>query len=545
MSDYLSIVDDADLQKDNPQWKPSEWIGRQHTFNDVPHFVAVEAARALEIPIEFKSSLPRDTLAPPDFFASSTLPPWDPDIDTADVNFLVGFDATHPSFNPSSPCDIPLLPLAIIRQLRNTHGQAWLDGKKSIRDARTPDHQVHLGPRDHMDNAGAEDGETEESQWRDRTVELLSLMTGWTGRVDCGLQDLTFEHLAEVLGENELTDTILDALMKDLERRLKASNGDSSAVVVADTFLPRCIAAGAARTPGHFGYPVIRTYNYLLSPANSSARILAFPVHSPPNHWMACHVDITEARIRFGDGFRGSPPKILSKELAEWLQVATEMAHPVITDDLPCGEQHDVVNCGIIAVNAIAHSILGNVLWQSGDARTLRFRAFCTIADMILTHSHAVKPAPPPIETTESEDVEMQDVNTAATVQFTEDDIEELLDSIDEDESAAPLLPAKRQRDEDERENKSEAPAAKRMKETSPSRSNPSPLSTSAHATTVNTAAHSSRATGKVAKPGKRIPVPGKKPKIPRAVQLEIRDSLRSGGQSGSARHDRTVAIIR
>jgi Ulp1 family protease len=197
---------------------------------------------------------------------------------------------------------------------------------------------------------------------------------------------LTFEHLAEVLGENELTDTILDALMKDLERRLKASNGDSSAVVVADTFLPRCIAAGAARTPGHFGYPVIRTYNYLLSPANSSARILAFPVHSPPNHWMACHVDITEAQIRFGDGFRGSPPKILSKELAEWLQVATEMAHPVITNDLPCGEQHDVVNCGIIAVNAIAHSILGDVLWQSGDARTHRFRAFCTIADMILTH---------------------------------------------------------------------------------------------------------------------------------------------------------------
>jgi hypothetical protein len=138
----------------------------------------------------------------------------------------------------------------------------------------------------------------------------------------------------------------------------------------------------------------------------------------------------------------------------------------------------------------------------------------------------------------------MQDVNTAATAQFTEDDIEELLDSIDEDESAAPLLPAKRKRDEDERENKSEAPAAKRMKETSPSRSNPSPLSTSAHATTVNTAAPSSRATGKVAKPGKRIPVPGKKPKILRAVQLEIRDSLRSGGQSGSARHDRTVAIL-
>ncbi|KAJ7696894.1 hypothetical protein B0H14DRAFT_3529536 [Mycena olivaceomarginata] len=236
MSDYLSIVDDADLQKDNPQWKPSEWIGHQHTFNDVPHFVAVDAARALEIPIEFKSSLPRDTLVPPDFFASSTLPPWDLDIDTADVNFLVGFDATHPSFNPSSPCDIPLLPLAIIRQLRNTHSQAWLDGKKSIRDACTPDHVrfYPLWALSYMELTRSaarskyiwgcaitwtmqerEDGETEESQWRDRTVELLSLMTGWTGRVDCGLQDLTFEHLAEVLGENELTDTILDALMKD------------------------------------------------------------------------------------------------------------------------------------------------------------------------------------------------------------------------------------------------------------------------------------------------------------------------------------------
>jgi hypothetical protein len=60
-----------------------------------------------------------------------------------------------------------------------------------------------------------------------------------------------------------------------------------------------------------------------------------------------------------------------------------------------------------------------------------------------MAQSHAVKPAPPPIETTESEDVEMQDVNTAATAQFTEDDIEGLLDSIDEDELAAPLLPVK------------------------------------------------------------------------------------------------------
>jgi hypothetical protein len=28
MSDYLSIVDDADLQRDNPQWKPSGWIAQ-------------------------------------------------------------------------------------------------------------------------------------------------------------------------------------------------------------------------------------------------------------------------------------------------------------------------------------------------------------------------------------------------------------------------------------------------------------------------------------------------------------------------------------
>ncbi|KAJ7854101.1 hypothetical protein B0H14DRAFT_2580102 [Mycena olivaceomarginata] len=128
------------VYKDNPQWNPSEWIGCRHTIADVPHFVAVEAARALEIPIEIKSSLPPETLTPSEFFASSTLPPWDPDIDTTEISFLVGFDATHPSFNPSSPCDIQLLPLATVRQLRSTYGQAWLDGKTSIHDARTPGH---------------------------------------------------------------------------------------------------------------------------------------------------------------------------------------------------------------------------------------------------------------------------------------------------------------------------------------------------------------------------------------------------------------------
>ncbi|KAJ7880546.1 hypothetical protein B0H14DRAFT_3434415 [Mycena olivaceomarginata] len=140
MSDYLPIVNDTDLQKDNPQWNPSEWIGCGRTIADVPHFVAAEAARTLEIPIEIKSSLPPETLAPSEFFASSMLPPWDPDINTTEISLLVGFDATHPSFNPSSPCNIQLLPLATVRQLRSTYGQAWLDRKTSIRDARTPGH---------------------------------------------------------------------------------------------------------------------------------------------------------------------------------------------------------------------------------------------------------------------------------------------------------------------------------------------------------------------------------------------------------------------
>ncbi|KAK7008259.1 hypothetical protein R3P38DRAFT_3591876 [Favolaschia claudopus] len=556
MAEYLSAVDDDDLQGNNSQWRPSEWIGCNKMFTNVPDFVAIEAVRMLQIPLEAKSSLPDSALSPAEFYASNVLPPWDSDIDSEEINTAIEFNATHPSFTPSSPCDIELFPMATLAHLSNTFGQAWFDGKISICDRRSRItrfyplwtlsfmKQVRAAARSmHLWSQSFawtmqehENEEMGESKWRERTIELLSSLSGWTGQVGCGLSDLTFEHITQVLGENTLADAVLDALMKDIERRLKGRDGDPGVVAVADTFLPRCIAAGAARIPGHFGHALVQKYTRLLSTTSPSPGTLAFPVYYPPSHWAACVVDITGHHIQFGDGFRQSAPESLRKELVEWLKEMTQTTDLVITNDLPCGIQCDAVSCGVIAVNAIAHHVLGDVLWDPSTLRTHRYQAFCTIADLILAYNSTRNSTPPPARI----DLGGGEKSAAQTdTSISAEDIDELVDSIVDDSSPAPLLPAKRSRTAE----KAALPPPKRQKKEAvlepslpiPSSPIPSPLSPSSSRSSAS----------KTVAAGKKIVVfESGKPKIPRHVQLEIVDTLREGGQSTSARHDRVVSVL-
>ncbi|KAK6997337.1 hypothetical protein R3P38DRAFT_2798466 [Favolaschia claudopus] len=361
-----------------------------------------------------------------------------------------------------------------------------------------------------------EDEEIEEIEWRRRTVEFLSLLTGWTGRVGCGLPDLTYEHLAQVLGENMLANAVLDALMKAIDM-----------FIVGDTFLLRCLAAGAAHDPSRFGYAAIQKYTHLLSLPPSSSRILIFPVYSPPLHWMACCVDMTAACIQFGDGFQMSSPEALSKELAEWVKPAIDMRQPVVTNDLLCAKQDDNVNCGIIAVNALAHRVLGDTLWTESSSRThqyrAEYRAFCTIAEIILQYNQTSRSAPPCIPPTDPKE------SSGGVEGLTEEEIKDLMESTSQD--PPPSLPAKRSRAN--AENESDLPAPKCRKEIPRPSPNNDPVAAASHAS------------GSKGVFGKKVVVatPGK-PKIPRTVQLEILDSLRTGGTSKSVRHDRVVAIL-
>lgn len=406
--DELVAIDNSDLLKPNPRWNPDEWIGCGKSFQNIPDFVAIEALRTISVPPNIQASLPPKDLNPAEFFAKWSLPHWDTNADSADdVSFLgvIGFDATAPSDIPSIPFEETLLPLAAINQLANAFGQAWFDGMLSIRDARKPNHvryydfwyltyarELRAAARSYyswssvMDWVSVERDVEEpgEVQWREKALGLLSSIPGWTGDVGCKLFGLTYEDLADVLGENQLTGGVLDALMLEIGQRHKQNTAQGSSIIIAEEFFATCLAAGATAQTDHFGATIVRKYENLLKSSPRPAR-LALLVHAP-GHWLACCVNITKGHIQFGDGFRWNPPKELSKGLKQFLERTTGKSSAVITKDLPCGAQKDVVNCGIIAVNVLAHELVGDPLWESFQARTYRYQAFCTITSMILAY---------------------------------------------------------------------------------------------------------------------------------------------------------------
>ncbi|KAJ7194119.1 hypothetical protein GGX14DRAFT_586935 [Mycena pura] len=344
-------------------------------------------------------------------------------------------------------------------------------------------------------------------------------------------------------------------------------------------------------------------------------QVLSFPLHSPPLHWAACVtvVDIAGAHVRFGDPLRKRRPQALFDELLRWLQDDIGLKNVKITEDLPCGLQHDVVNCGIISANTLAHAILGDAMWDNRRARTHRYQAFCTIASTILRSQEfkgdsavGLLLESPDSEPTARANVEMPTTTSvpsaiaapgapailkAQSEQFTEEDIASLLDDVEEWQQS---VPAKRLR-KDVSDSDDEIPAKKRTKKigkpavtprskapqrpdqrsiapTIPARpreapprwlfeaQNRRPLSTKwlFEADFLRYYRHFAAASpASLDCPERPMlffrtnlwwsfpgPIPATKATLPEYVQLEILESMRSGGQGHSSKHDRLVGVL-
>ncbi|KAJ7863618.1 hypothetical protein B0H14DRAFT_2574798 [Mycena olivaceomarginata] len=173
-----------------------------------------------------------------------------------------------------------------------------------------------------VDDAGRSRAEEE---WRQRTTDILSSLPGWTGHVGGKLYDLTFEALVELLGDNPLAGAVLDALIQEIQEHVILQEGELTPVLLADTSFPTFIETGAVTQSNRLGFPAVAKYAQLLK-SHTPPRTFAFPLHSPPHHWIACSVDIPAGRIRFGDGFHMDAPSSLVSRLAQWLGAAAGMS---------------------------------------------------------------------------------------------------------------------------------------------------------------------------------------------------------------------------
>ncbi|KAJ7213114.1 hypothetical protein GGX14DRAFT_393311 [Mycena pura] len=110
--DVFDEDDKLDMESD---WPAHEWIGCGKKYQNI------------------EATLPPLSLSPAGFFSDFRVPKFETEADGARDDTNIVFDAAEPSFIPANPLDLPLLPSATIQRLDADFGQAWFDGKKSIR----------------------------------------------------------------------------------------------------------------------------------------------------------------------------------------------------------------------------------------------------------------------------------------------------------------------------------------------------------------------------------------------------------------------------
>ncbi|KAJ7055055.1 hypothetical protein C8F01DRAFT_1234841 [Mycena amicta] len=550
-NEIIEYIDDDDLKTEDLRWKEDEWIGCQRIWRDIPRSTAIQAERTRRIPPEVEQTLPASLLSPAGFFTTSKLPLFDPDDDDDDDATNIGFDVAPPTFIPTSPLELPLLPLKTIQRLDAQFAQAWFDGKKSIRvrDSAGVIRFMPLWGGTYAARVRAvarifvvwklaiywiyeerNIEEPEESEWRARTINMLSSIPGWEGALPGPDDNFRFENLPELLGENMLHECVVDGLVRDVRRRLIQRDGTTGETLLVGLDFSQFLVERAANELGHRGEGELKKYADLLrSPAGP--RYLAFPLHSPPFHWAACIIDLREGRIRFGDSLQHARPLVLFSELQKWLKNDVGLKTLKTSNNLPCGSQHDGVNCGVIAANTIAHNVLGDEMWHQIHARTYRLRAFCTLAESILH-----------IED-DDEHLPFINLDAADSQPATPNTDTEIPDARPALPSAPPLLPTlplppPLSEDDLAAVVKSSTSSKKRARlqpidDDDASEDGPPPEK------------RSKGKDGAVKKKPAKKPLPKvARPALPEHVQLEILESLKTGGQSETAKHDRIAAIL-
>ncbi|KAJ6464939.1 hypothetical protein C8R45DRAFT_939782 [Mycena sanguinolenta] len=210
---------------------------------------------------------------------------------------------------------------------------------------------------------------------------------------------LTIEGLTQLFSNDYLDDSIIDAMLTLLSLRARIS-GDGTLIVgtVFANFIDLLppILNGVAAGPiiaSSGGQKYLRKYGLWFQ--NMAHKKLYNVLYRDPQHWTTNHVDFENRHIQYGDGLNWDRPEGFFAGLQSWIRDYHGEEFRV-TEDLPCARQKDGFNCGIIAVNSIAHNVFGDVLWTRERAKAMRMKAFCDIMKHALS-AETIPTEPEPI----------------------------------------------------------------------------------------------------------------------------------------------------
>ncbi|KAJ7433411.1 hypothetical protein FB451DRAFT_1419699 [Mycena latifolia] len=401
--DDTIINDDEEDQCFKKHWISTEWIACGKEYRNIPPIVEAARRSILKIPPSLINNLPSKTLSIAELLGFE-LPLICEPMDDGTEWF------SEETASPNVEELIPFLAVptcGVVQHLLNKFGQAWFDGKKTIRTCINPEiifpfwvltYWVKI-----LDASDAKDRWIRAASWLDntgktmdelaakRTVKGLWKVISWHGNLPGFGSSIPVVDLVSFFSQDYLAGNLVDAMMNLLSIRLAGSDGPvSDSTLVVDTtfsqFLQLLLPTEDGKRPIDIlpgAQKYLKKYgSWFHSPDHTA---LYFVLHRPPNHWTACAIDFQSKHIRYGDSLGWKRPKDFFQALRSWTAEHFAGTAFLVTDDLPCASQTDGFNCPIISVNTVAHNALGDALWTSKTVRVLRMKAFCDISQHALS----------------------------------------------------------------------------------------------------------------------------------------------------------------
>ncbi|KAJ7197465.1 hypothetical protein GGX14DRAFT_574247 [Mycena pura] len=412
-NDPIDILSDVEEETAAKSLDLTKYIRRGLQYHDVPPNVEAARKRLLQLPESVAPHIPPKTLMVAEL-QHHDLPP---------VSSARGMQGYHFTDDPPSRDINEMLPFLVVparavsEQLLKNIGQAWFDGKTSIRTPLHPDVcfpfftlTFWLAIAEAVESKDAwiaaevslnQLGDSKEERACKLTIEGLWRVLPWQGKT-CSFPTV---DLARLFTEEYLHSGIVDALLAVLAFRLRGTSIQDT--LLADTWFAEMLGLYHPIVDGKPTGTILTNKSaqrelrkYATWAQNPDHRKLYCVLYRHPDHWTTSAVDFHNFTVMYGDGLHWQRPAEFFNALKAWLAESSETQFRV-TDNLPCAEQTDGSNCGIIAVNCIAHNIFGDALWTRKNARLLRAKAFCDIvkhARLLEVHEKPVVDVNDPVE---------------------------------------------------------------------------------------------------------------------------------------------------
>ncbi|KAJ7438890.1 hypothetical protein B0H11DRAFT_2356551 [Mycena galericulata] len=201
---------------------------------------------------------------------------------------------------------------------------------------------------------------------------------GW----NAGLKSLpgdSTQIFARMISDRMISDGLVDMMIYLLGKRISKELGPQIASTVVVVERPFIIEILQATTADDYKKPkkgYLQIIEGKLKKDNISE--LWFPaLWAEQIHWLPFKCDFRELTLSYGDPLKmnGKPQQIIQKTLW-WLRGRVDKRFKSTGNVLRCGRQNDTINCGIIAVNTIAHHVIGDALWVASHKVQNRIKWF-------------------------------------------------------------------------------------------------------------------------------------------------------------------------